>query len=105
MANQWGYVDPAERAHQLRAQRASYEPLPYVQPTVFPLQPVQSPLGWLDQVVPQVNAMPRPARTAERMATGAVLGGLLGVLFARRQQRKAQRIQDLKASLGISDVE
>jgi hypothetical protein len=102
MTNQWGYTDPAEQAHHERAEwmEAHEQPMPP------PAQPPQSPLGYLDQGIPEMivygngngllASRRNPVTTA---AEGAVLGGLIGYLIRKRRERKAQHLQEL----GIKD--
>ena len=92
MTNPFGYTDPAEAAHP-----------PCPAPVQAP-QPVVSPLAGLDQSIPQImygngDTTPPYRNVREDMVTGAVLGGLLGTMLARRRARKAQRLQELKESL------
>lgn len=107
MTDPFGYTDPAEQVHEDQALRDLAQPLPYVQQ---PLQPVQSPLAGLPQAEAQIFSsagVPRYENTAERMLVGAILGGLLGMIFAKkreaRRQRKAQRLQELQESLGVKE--
>jgi hypothetical protein len=106
MTNDFGYVDPVQRAHGQRAEwAASQSPCPA--PVQAP-QPVQSPLANLPQAQAEIfeaAGMPQYRNVREDMVVGAILSGLLGWMFSRRRQRKAQRLQELKESLGVSDVE
>jgi len=103
----WNYVDPVEQIHEAQALRAAGQ-LPQPLPTVQPTEPVQSPLANLNEAIPQIiygNGDTVPARrdVAADVATGAVLGGLLGWIFARRRAGKQQRVQELEKSLGIQE--
>jgi hypothetical protein len=57
---------------------------------VQPPEPVQSPLANLPQAQAEIFSAagyPRYEDTAERMLTGAILGGRLGWLFGRKRRR------------------
>jgi len=103
MANDFGYVDPVQRAreHQRMARlNVGQVPLPLPEPI--------SPLASLDQALPEIIGNGWPSRRAPVVAdaaVGAALGGLLGAWLSRRAARRAQRLQEMMTNLGIGQDE